>query len=92
MMFVGLISVSYVSTHATNPVRDWLTGVDDVLVVQISKASKSIPYDGPFGDGRKSDDVDMEQSLLEMGEDEDMPLRNAIYGCSYMGRMLNVLL
>lgn len=66
--------------------------MDDVLVVQISEASKSIPYDGPFGDERKSCDVDMEQSLLEIGEDENMPLRNAIHGCSDIGGVLDVLL
>jgi hypothetical protein len=74
------------------PVREWLTGVDDVLVVQISKAGESIPYDDFFGHGRKSGDVDMEQSLLEIGEDENMPLRNAIHGCSDMGRVLDVFL
>lgn len=94
MMFVGLISVNYVSTRVTMllAVREGLTGVDDVLVVQISEASKSIPYDDLFGDGRKSCGVDMEQSLLEIGEDEHMPLRNAIHGCSDMGRVLDVLL
>ncbi len=35
-----------------NPVREGLTGMDDMLVVQISEASKSIPYDGLFGDRR----------------------------------------
>ena len=75
-----------------NPVREGLTGVDDVFVVQISEASKSIPYDDLFGDGRKSCDVDVEQSLFEIGEDENMPLRNAIHGCSDMGRVLDVLL
>lgn len=75
-----------------NPVKEGLAGVDDVLVVQISEASKSIPYDDLFGDGRKSCGVDMEQSLLEIGEDENMPLRNAIHGCSDMGRVLDVLL
>jgi hypothetical protein len=73
-------------------VKGWRTGVDDVFVVQISEASERIPYDGLFSDGRKSCDVDMEQSLLEVGEDENMPLRNAIYGCSDMGRVLDVLL
>jgi hypothetical protein len=72
--------------------REWLTGVDDVLVMQISKASECVPYDGPFGDGRESCDVDMEQSLLKIGEDENMPLRNAIHGCSDTGRVLDVLL
>lgn len=66
--------------------------MDNVLVVQISKANKSIPYDSLFGDGRKSCGVDMEQSLLEMGEDENMPLRNAIHGCSDMAGVLDVLL
>jgi hypothetical protein len=75
-----------------NPVREGPTGVDDVLVVQISEASKSIPYDALFGDGRKSCGVDMEQSLLEIGEDKNMPLRNTIHGCSDMGRVINVLL
>jgi hypothetical protein len=37
-----------------------LAGVDDMLVVQISEASKSIPYDAFFGDGRKSYGIDME--------------------------------
>jgi hypothetical protein len=72
--------------------REWLTGVDDVLVVHISKASKSVPYDGLFGDRRESCNVDMEQSLLETGEDENIPLRNAIHGCSDTGRVLDVLL
>lgn len=75
-----------------NPVGEGQTGVDDVLVVQISEANKSIPYDGLFGDGRKICGVDMEQSLLEIREDENMPLRNAIHGCSDMGRVLDVLL
>lgn len=66
--------------------------MDDVLVVQISEASKSIPYDGLFGGGREGCGVDMEQSLLEIGEDEDLALRNAIHGCSDMGRVLDVLL
>jgi len=74
------------------PVKGWLTGVDDVFVVQISEASESIPYDDLFGDGRKRCDVDMEQSLLEIGEDENMPLRNAIHSRSDMGRVLDVLL
>lgn len=43
-----------------NPVREGLTGVDDAPVVQISEASKSIPYDDLFGGGRKSCGVDME--------------------------------
>lgn len=64
----------------------------DVLVVQISETSKSIPYYGIFGDRRKSCAVDMEQSLLEIEEDEHMPLGNAIHGCSDMGRVLDVLL
>jgi hypothetical protein len=34
----------------------------------------------------------MEQSLLEIGKDENLPLRNAIHGCSDMGRVLDVLL
>jgi hypothetical protein len=34
----------------------------------------------------------MEQSLFEIGEDENMPLGNAIHGCSDMGRVLDVLL
>lgn len=34
----------------------------------------------------------MEQLLLEIREDEDMPLRNAIHGCSDMGRVFDVLL
>ena len=66
--------------------------MDDVLVVQISEASKSILYDGLFGDGRKRCGVDMEQSLLEIGENENMPLRNATDGGSDMGRVLDVLL
>ena len=66
--------------------------MDDAFVVQISEASESIPYDGLFGDERKSCDVDMEQSLLEIGEDENMPLRNTIHGCSDMGRVPDVLL
>lgn len=66
--------------------------MDDVFVVQISEASESIPYDDIFGDGRMSCDVDMEQSLLEIGEDENMPLRNAIHSGSDMGRVLDVLL
>ena len=75
-----------------NPVREGLTGVDDMLIVHISEASKSIPDDDLFGDGRKSCNVDMEQSLLEIGENENMPLRNAIHGCSNMRRVLDVLL
>jgi hypothetical protein len=63
-----------------------------MLVVQISEASKSIPYDGLFGDGSKSCGVDMEQPLLEIGEDENMSLRDAIHGCSDMGRVLDMLL
>lgn len=74
------------------PLRAGLAGVDDALVVQVSEASKSIPYDGLFGDGRKSCGVDMEQSLLDIGKDENMPLRNAIHGRSDMGRVLDVLL
>lgn len=70
----------------------WLTSVNDVLVVQISETSKRIPYDDLFGDRRKSCGVDMEQLPLEIGEDENMPLRNAIYGCSDTGRVLDVLL
>ena len=66
--------------------------MDDAFVVQISEASESIPYDGLFGDRRKSRDIDMEQSLLEIREDENMPLRNAIHSCSDMGRVLDVLL
>ena len=66
--------------------------MDDVLVVQISDASESIPYHGLFGDGRKSCDFDMEQSLLEIGEDENMQVRNAIHSYSDMGRVLDVLL
>ena len=80
------------STHMLQSCTEGLTGVDDVLVVQISETSKSIPYDALFSDGRKSCGVDMEQSLLEIGEDENMPLGNAIDGCSNMGRVLNVLL
>lgn len=75
-----------------NLVERLLTGVDDMFVVQISESGESIPYDDLFGDGRKSCDVDMEQSLLEIGEDENMPLRNAIYSCSDMRRVLDVLL
>jgi hypothetical protein len=92
MMFVGLISVKDVSTRLTAQLGEELTGVDNVLVVQISEASKNIPYDGLFGDRRQSCGVDVEQSLLEIGEDEHMPLRNAIHGCSDMGRVPNVLL
>ncbi len=64
--------------------------MDDALVVEVSEASESIPYDGLFGDGRKSCDVDMEQPLLEIGEDQDVSLGNAIHGCSDMGRVLDV--
>jgi hypothetical protein len=63
-----------------------------MFVVQISEPSESIPYDGLSGGGRKSCDVDMEQSLLEIGEDENMPLSNAIYRGSDMRRVLNMLL
>jgi len=66
--------------------------VDDVFVVQISEASESIFYNGLSGDARKSCDVDMEQSLLEIREDENVPLRDAIHSCSDMGRVLDVLL
>lgn len=66
--------------------------MNDMLVVQISEAGKSIPYDDLSCDGRKSCGVDMEQPLLEIGEDENMPLGNAIHGCSDMGRGLDVLL
>lgn len=34
----------------------------------------------------------MEESLLEIREDENMPLRDTIHGCSDMGRVLDVLL
>lgn len=34
----------------------------------------------------------MEQSLLEIGEDQYMPVRNAIYGGSNIGRVFNMLL
>ena len=66
--------------------------MDDVFVMQISEASESMPYDDLFGDGRKSCDVDMEQSLLEIEEDENMPLRNVIHSGSDMGTVLDVLL
>lgn len=94
MMFVGLISVNYVSTSLTmlSVVREGLTGMDDVHVVQISEASKSVPYDDLFGYRRKSCGVDMEQSLLKVGEDEHIPLRNAIHGCADIGRVLDMLL
>lgn len=96
MIFVGLTSVSHVSARLTMlsiaVAEEGLTGVDDVLVVQISEASKSILYDDLSSDERKSQGVDMEQSLLEKGEDEHMPLRNAIHSCSDMGRVLDVLL
>lgn len=75
-----------------NPVGQGLTGVDDMLVVQISKAGESIPYDDFLGDRRKRCDVNMEESLLEIREDEHMPLRNAIHCCSDMGGVLDVLL
>ena len=80
------------SAYMLQSVREGLTGVDDMLIVHISEASKSIPYDDLFGDGRKSCNVDMEQSLLEIGENENMPLRIAIHGCSNMRRVLDVLL
>ena len=92
MMFVGLMSVNYVSNTCHDPVKEWLTGVDDAFVMQISEASESIPYDGLFSGGRKSCDIDMEESLLEIREDENMPLRNAIHCCSDMGRVRDVLL
>lgn len=66
MMFVGLISVNYISACFTMllAVGEGLTGVDDALIVQISEASKSILYDDLSSDERKSQGVDMEQSLL----------------------------
>lgn len=66
--------------------------MDDVLVVQISEAGKSILYDDFLGGRRKRCGVNMEESLLEIREDENMPLRDAIHGCSDMGRALDVLL
>lgn len=43
MMFVGLISVNNVSETCRDPVKEALTGVDDMLVVQISETGKSNP-------------------------------------------------
>lgn len=36
--------------------------------------------------------IDMKQSLLEVGEDEHMSLRNAIHGCPDKGRVFDVIL
>lgn len=66
--------------------------MDDVLVVQISETGKSIPYGDFLGDRGKRCGVNMEESLLEIREDENMPLRDAIHSCSDMGRVLDVLL
>jgi len=63
-----------------------------MFVVQISESSESIPYDGLSGGGRKSCDIDVEESLLEIGEDENMPLGNAIHRCSDIRRVLDMLL
>lgn len=70
----------------------WLTGVEDAFVVQIGEASERISYDGLFGDGRKSCGVDMQQPHLTMGEDENVPLGDAVHGCPDMGRVFDVLL
>jgi hypothetical protein len=72
--------------------KGWLTGVDDLFVVQIGEASESIFDDGLFGGRRKSCDVDMQQPLLEIGEYENIPLGNAVHRCPDMGRVLDVLL
>ncbi|GAW27072.1 putative serine threonine protein kinase [Rosellinia necatrix] len=77
--------------HMSQP-REALTGVDDMLIVQVSETGKSIIYDGLSGDQRKSCGVDMEQSFFEIGEDEHIPLKNAIHGCSYIRRVFDAFL
>jgi len=66
--------------------------VDYVLVVQVSQAGESVSYDSLFGGWRKCRAIDMEQGFLEIREDQDGPMRNAVYCCSDVGGVLYMLL
>jgi hypothetical protein len=91
-MFVGLMSVQQVSVHQTLLQRDDLTSVNNLLVMQISEAGESI-LDDRFPGGRiKGGSLDVTKILLEIWEDEYVPLGNAVHCCPHVRRVLDVFL